>query len=98
VVCVALALPAGAQDIPFIEVPSVPNTLAPCQPGDVVLKPDAAVAAAKRLAEAEAKVKVYEASPPLPVWAIVLLIGGGVVLGAGGVVMVYELRSAGAKP
>ena len=69
VVAVALALPARAQDVPFIEAPSIPNKLAPCQPGDVVLSPDAAVAAAKRLAAADSKVAVYEKHPPLPAWS-----------------------------
>ena len=89
VVAVALALPAHAQDVPFIEAPSVPNKLAPCQPGDVVLSPDAAVAAAKRLTSAEAKVAVYEKHPPLPAWAVVLLVVGGVAIGGAGVAIVY---------
>jgi hypothetical protein len=53
-----------------------------CQPGDVILKPDVAVATAKRLASAEAKVAVYESHPPLPAWGVVLLVLGGVAIGA----------------
>jgi len=75
-----LALPAYAQtaDAPV-----------KCEPGDVVLKPDVAVATAKRLAAAEAKVQVYEAHPPLPAWAVVLLVVGGVAIGGAGVAIVY---------
>lgn len=62
-----------------------------CAPGDVVLKPDVAIATAKRLASAEAKVAVYEAHPPLPAWAVVVLVVGGVALGAAATVTIYEV-------
>lgn len=79
-VVMSLALPAGAQ---------APAD-APCKPGDVVLAPEVAVATAKRLVEAEAKVKVYEANPPLPAWAVVLLVVAGAAVGGGAVVIAYE--------
>ena len=95
VVGLSLALPAFAQsDAPVLLKP----TDAPCVAGDIVLKPDEAVKVAKRLATAEAKVTVYEAHPPLPVWAVVLLVGGGMVLGGVGVVAFYEIRSASTRP
>lgn len=81
VLVVALAMPGFASD-------------APCKAGDVVLTPSEAVTAAKRLADAEAKVKVYEAHPPLPAWGVVLLVLGGVAAGVAGSVVVYEV----AKP
>lgn len=62
-----------------------------CPPGSVVLAPDVAVATAKRLAAAEAKVAVYESHPPLPAWAVVLLVAGGVALGAATTVTIYEV-------
>jgi hypothetical protein len=36
-------------------------------------------------------VAVYEAHPPLPVWAVVLLVVGGAVVGAAGTVAIYEV-------
>lgn len=65
----------------------------PCaaQPGDVVLKPDVAVADARRLASAEAKVAVYESHPPLPAWGVVLLVLGGVAIGAASTAIVYTV-------
>ena len=62
-----------------------------CVPGDIILKPDAAVAVAKRLASAEAKVTVYEAHPPLPAWGVVLLVLGGVAVGVASTVTIYEV-------
>lgn len=56
-----------------------------CVPGDVVLKPDAAIAAAKRLTAAETKVAVYEAHPPLPAWAVILLVVAGAAVGGASV-------------
>lgn len=82
VVGLSLALPANAQDIPFIEQPKA---------GDVCLKPDVAISTAKRLASAEAKVAVYESHPPLPAWGVVLLVLAGVAVGVGGTVIVYEV-------
>jgi hypothetical protein len=71
VLVLAISAPAVAQDAPVR-----------CEPGDVILKPDVAVATAKRLAAAEAKVAVYESHPPLPAWGVVLLVLGGVAIGA----------------
>lgn len=70
VVVLALALPARAQPI---DAPTIPNVLA-CPPGLVCLAPDVAVATAKRLASAEAKLEVYEQHPPFK-WWVILLIG-----------------------
>lgn len=91
VLALAVGLPASAQDAPLLESAVVANKLAPCQPGDVVLKPDVAIATAKRLADAEVKVKVYEAHPPLPAWGVILLVVAGVAAGVAGSVIVYEV-------
>lgn len=77
----ALAVPAAAQpaDAPVL-----------CKPGDVVLSPEAAVDAAKRLKAAETKVEVYEKNPPLPWWGVLII---GVVAagaGVGATVAIYE--------
>ena len=92
VVAVALALPARAQEVDELDVKR-PISDVPCaaQSGDVILRPDVAIDRAKRLAAAEAKVAVYEAHPPLPVWAVVLLVAAGAVAGVAGTVAVYEV-------
>lgn len=79
VLALSLALPAAAQ----------PSD-APCKAGDVVLTPEAAVEAARRLTAAEAKAEVYEKNPPLPWWGVVII--GVVAAGAGAAVTVgiYE--------
>lgn len=86
VVCLAVAVPAVAQpaDAPVV-----------CKPGDVVLSPEAALAAAKRLTAAEEKVKVYEANPPLPWWGVVII---GVVAAGAGAAITVGIYEASKKP
>jgi hypothetical protein len=81
--CVILALSvfpgtSRAQSATALDAPLA--VLDTCPPGSVVLTPDAAVAAAKRLSAAEAKVVVYEKNPPLPWWGVVII--GVVAAGA----------------
>lgn len=73
VVCLSLSLPASAQpaDAPVVV----------CPPGLVCLTPDVAVATAKRLASAEAKVEVYEKATILPWWAGIIV--GFIAVGVG---------------
>jgi hypothetical protein len=97
-VALVLCAPAYAQeaDKPLIALDREPLKEEPClaQPGDVVLKPDAAVAAAKRLSSAEAKVAVYEKSPMLPWWGVVIIGVVAAAAGAGVTIGIYEAGKA----
>ena len=57
----------------------------------VILTSEKAKEVDLRLSVAEAKLAVYEAHPPLPTWAVVLVAAAGVLVGAGVTVGVYEL-------
>lgn len=92
-VALVMCAPAYAQsaDAP---IAALDQPLPSCQPGDVVLKPDAAIAAAKRLASAEAKVAVYDKTPILPWWGVVII---GVVAAGAGVGITVAAYEAGRK-
>lgn len=91
VLAFGLALPAQAQpaaDVPLLTLDSK-EVLSPCQPGDIVLHPEAYRALDKRVSVAEAKVEVYEKHEPLPWWGIAIIAGSAALLGAGAGIGIY---------
>lgn len=92
-VALVLCSPTYAQsttDAPFVLDVQTLCPDCPCRSGDVVLDPETAVKTAKRLASAEAKVEVYEKSPILPWWGIVIVAVVAAGAAAGVTIGIYE--------
>lgn len=86
---VGLSLPARAQPS---DAPTVDNTVTITVPKDsVVLDPATAKLKDAKCDADAAALAVYQAHPPLPAWAVVVLVVGAAAVGAGATVVVYEL-------